>query len=334
MVRIRAARSVIAGLMAAVLAAAPLPAAAGSNPVRAHGGLVVAQEGRAAGVGAAVLREGGNAVDAAVATAFALAVTHPTAGNLGGGGFLVWRAADGAAAAYDFRETAPAAAQPRMWLDGQGRYDEDRHHWSHAAVGVPGTVAGLHLAWREQGRLPWARLLAPAIALAGDGFPVDENLARSLAAKWVRLAPHPASRAQFGRDGAPLAAGDTLRQPELARTLARIAADGPAAFYAGETAGLIVAEMAAHGGLITRADLAAYRAVRRVPVRGRYRGYEVIGMPPPSSGGVSVIQVLNILEGYDLAASGHGAAATVHLLAEALRRVFAERAVLLGDPEA
>ncbi|MFN2370767.1 MAG: gamma-glutamyltransferase family protein, partial [Candidatus Krumholzibacteriia bacterium] len=140
--------------------------------------------------------------------------------------------------------------------------------------------------------------------------------------------------AQFGRDGAPLAAGDTLRQPELARTLARIAADGPAAFYAGETAGLIVAEMEAHGGLITRADLAAYRAVRRVPVRGRYRGYEVIGMPPPSSGGVSVIQALNILEGYDLAASGHGAAATVHLLAEALRRVFAERAVLLGDPEA
>jgi gamma-glutamyltranspeptidase/glutathione hydrolase len=298
------------------------------------GGLVVAQEARAAAVGAAVLADGGNAVDAAVATAFALAVTHPTAGNLGGGGFLVRRGPDGAADAYDFRETAPAASHPGMWLDADGRYDAVRHHLSHAAVGVPGTVAGLHLAWSEHGRLPWSRLVEPAAALARDGFVVGESLARSLAAKWHRLEPHAATREQFGRDGRPLAAGDTLRQPDLARTLERIAAAGPDGFYAGATADLIVAEMEREGGLITHADLAAYRAVRREPVRGRYRGCTTIGMPPPSSGGVAVAQLLAVLEGFDLATLRPGSAPAVHLLAEAMRRVYADRARFLGDPEA
>ena len=317
-----------------VCLARPAPAAAGSTPVRSRSGLVVAQEAAAARIGAAVLADGGNAMDAAVATAFALAVTHPTAGNLGGGGFLVWRGTSGAAAAYDFRETAPAAADPRMWLDADGRYDENRHHWSWASVGVPGSVAGLHLAWQQQGSLPWARLLEPAVELARDGLVVGEPLARSLAAKWNRLEPHAASREQFGRDGRPLAAGDTLRQPELARSLARIAAAGPAGFYAGETADLLVAAMEAHGGLITRADLAAYRAVRREPVRGRYRGCELIGMPPPSSGGVILVEMLNVLEGFDLAAGGWGSASTVHRLVETMRRAYADRARYLGDPEA
>ena len=312
----------------------PGPTSAGSGPVRSRGGLVVAQEATAAEVGAAVLAEGGNAVDAAIATAFALAVTHPTAGNLGGGGFLVWRHHAGAAAAYDFRETAPAAAGPDMWLGRDGRYDEDRHHWSWASVGVPGTVAGLHLAWQEQGSLPWARLLTPAMALARGGVVVGESLARSLAAKWERLAPHPASRDQFGRDGRPLAVGDTLRQPDLARTLARIATAGPDGFYGGETADLLVAAMRSHGGLITRADLAAYRAVRREPVRGRYHGCELIGMPPPSSGGVILLEMLNVLAGFDLATAGRDSAQVVHLLAETMRRAYADRARYLGDPEA
>ena len=317
-----------------VILAGSAPAAAGSASVTSRKGLVVAQEATAALVGAAVLAEGGNAMDAAVATAFALAVTHPTAGNIGGGGFLVWRDQAGAAAAYDFRETAPASAHPRMWLDADGRYDEQRHHWSAASIGVPGSVAGLHLAWQQQGSLPWERLLAPAIDLAAGGLVVGEPLAASLAAKWERLAPHPASRGQFGRDGRPLAAGDTLRQPDLARTLARIAAAGPAGFYAGETADLLLAAMKAEGGLITAADLAAYRAVRREPVRGNYHGCELIGMPPPSSGGVILLEMLNILEGFDLAASGCGSARTVHLLAETMRRTYADRARWLGDPEA
>ncbi len=314
--------------------AGPAPATVGNDPIVSRSGLVVAQEATAATVGAAVLAEGGNAMDAAVATAFALAVTHPTAGNLGGGGFLVWRDSAGAAAAYDFRETAPAAAHPRMWLAADGRYDEERHHWSPASVGVPGSVGGLHLAWQEQGSLPWARLLAPAVTLAAEGLIVGESLAASLAAKWERLAPHPASRAQFGRSGRPLAAGDTLRQPDLARTLARIAAAGPAGFYAGETADLLVAAMKANGGLITAEDLAAYRAVRREPVRGHYRGCELIGMPPPSSGGVILVEMLHILEGFDLAAEGRSSARTVHLLAETMRRTYADRARWLGDPEA
>ncbi|HPF70564.1 MAG TPA: gamma-glutamyltransferase [Candidatus Krumholzibacteria bacterium] len=322
----------LAAFVPALLGCSADPRGGAAGP--APGGLVVAQEARAARVGAAVLREGGNAVDAAVATAFALAVTHPTAGNLGGGGFLVWRSADGAADAYDFRETAPAAAAPTMWLDADGRYDEDRHHEGWLAIGVPGSVAGLHLAWQQHGRLPWARLVAPAVALADSGFVVTAPLAASLAAKWPRLVPHPTTVAQFGKDGAPLVEGDTLRQPDLARTLRRIAAQGPDGFYGGETADLIADAMQAHGGLVTRADLAGYRAVRREPIRAAYRGCTVIGMPPPSSGGVVLGEMLAVLEGYDLAASGPGTARTVHLMAETMRRAYADRARFLGDPEA
>jgi gamma-glutamyltranspeptidase / glutathione hydrolase len=200
------------------------------------------------------------------------------------------------------------------------------------AVVVPGTVAGLHLAWKEHGSLPWARLVQPAVDLARNGFPLSESLAGSLARVLPSMKNYPASMAQFSKDGAPYAAGEMFRQPDLARTLARIAAQGPAGFYQGETARLIAQEMAAHGGLITEADLRAYRAERRAPLRGTYRGYEILSMPPISSGGTALIQMLNILEGYDITASNWGSAQNLHFMIEAMRRAYADRARHLGDP--
>ncbi len=305
---------------------------AGSQPVRARRGMVASQNAVASQIGADVLEEGGSAIDAAVATAFALAVTHPTAGNIGGGGFIVYRPASGDPVAYDFRELAPSGASPTMFLE-DGEYDFDRHHLSYLSVGVPGTVAGLHLAWREQGRLPWDRLVEPAIGLARDGFEVTVGLARSLKGVLPRMEKYPASVAQFSKGGVPYEAGEILKQPDLARTLERIAREGPAGFYAGETARLIEAEMQAHGGLITDEDLQRYEPKKREPVRGTCRGYEVLSMPPPSSGGTVLIQMLNVLEGYDLAESEFGSAQTVHLLTEAMRRAYADRARHLGDPD-
>lgn len=303
-----------------------------NQPTWARRGMVVSQNDLASRVGLEALQAGGNAVDAAVATAFALAVTHPTAGNIGGGGFLVYRPARGEPDTIDFRETAPAAASPGMFLR-DGKYDFDLHHNSHLSVGVPGTVAGLHLAWKTYGTLPWPRLVEPAIRLARDGFPVTEGLARSLESVIEDFRRHPGSRAQFTKNGEPYVAGDVLRQPDLARTLERIARDGPAGFYEGETALLIEREMQAHGGLITRADLKAYQAKRRPPLRGTYRGHEIISMPPVSSGGTALIQMLNVLEGYDVAAMGPGSADFVHVVAETMRRAFADRARWLGDPD-
>jgi gamma-glutamyltranspeptidase/glutathione hydrolase len=318
-------------LSAAVLLLSCAIAETSSAPVRARYGMVVSQEETASNVGAAVLREGGTAIDAAVATAFALAVTHPVAGNIGGGGFLVYRPASGEPVAYDFREVAPAKASPTMFMKN-GKYDFDLHHNSYVSVGVPGTVAGLHLAWKEQGKLPWRRLVEPAIALARDGFVVTEGFARSLRGELPEFKKYPATLAQFTKNGTPYEAGETFRQPDLARTLERIAAQGPPGFYEGETASLVEKEMAANGGLITREDLKSYKAVRRTPIRGTYRGYEVIGMPPISSGGTALIQMLNILEGYDLAKSGFRSADTIHLITEAMRRAYADRARYLGDP--
>jgi len=303
-----------------------------SVPVRARNGMVVSQNVTASKIGADVLAEGGTAVDAAVATAFALAVTHPTAGNIGGGGFIVYRPAAGDPVAYDFREMAPAHSSPTMFMK-DGKYDPDQHHNSHLSVGVPGTVAGLHLAWTQQGRLPWRRLVEPAIALARDGFVVSDGLARSLEGILPGMQAYPASVAQFSKGGKPYEPGDLLRQPDLARTLQRIADRGPAGFYEGETAALIEKEMLAGGGLITRADLKNYQAKTRVPLRGTYRGYEVISMPPISSGGTALIEMLNILEGYDIRKSGFGSADTIHLITEAMRRAYADRARYLGDPD-
>jgi gamma-glutamyltranspeptidase/glutathione hydrolase len=295
--------------------------------------MVVSQSTLASEVGARALADGGTAVDGAVATAFALAVTHPSAGNIGGGGFLLLRAADGSAHAYDFREKAPAAAHAKMFLNADGTYSEERHHDSHLAVGVPGTVAGLHLAWKEHGKLPWRRLVEPAIVLARDGFVMSDGLSQSLKETLKEFRKYPASLAQFSKAGTPYEAGDLFKQPDLARTLERIAASGPAGFYEGEVAALVEKEMKAGGGIITARDLAAYQAQKRTPVRGTYRGYEVISMSPPSSGGPVLLLMLNILEGYDLKASGPGSAATLHHVAEAMRRGFADRARYLGDPD-
>jgi gamma-glutamyltranspeptidase/glutathione hydrolase len=319
------------GVFVALLVLGASALAAQSQPVRARKGMVVSANARASEIGVEMLRKGGNAVDAAVATAFALAVTHPMAGNIGGGGFLLFRPAAGAPAAYDFRETAPAGASPTMFLQG-GAYDARRHHAGHLSVGVPGTVAGLFLAWSERGALPWKDLVTPAVRLAREGFPVSVDLARSLESVLDDMAEYPASVAQFSKQGTPYLPGEILRQTDLARTLERIADQGPKGFYEGETARLIENEMRAHGGLITQADLRAYRARSVPPLRGEYRGHVVLSMPPISSGGVALLQMLNVLEGYDLAANGYQSAATIHLVVEAMRRAFADRAAHLGDP--
>jgi len=303
-----------------------------SVPSRSQAGIVSSQSEIASKIGADVIRDGGNAIDAMVATGFALEVTHPTAGNIGGGGFIVYRPANGEAVTYDFRETAPAKASATMWAPG-GKYDPQLHHNSYLAVGVPGTVAGLHLAWRDQGKLPWRRLVEPAIALARDGFVVSDGLARSLKGVQRSMSKYPASVAAYTKNGVPYEAGEVFKQPDLAKTLERIAANGPAGFYEGETAALIEKEMLANGGIITKADLSNYKAKRRAPVKGTYRGYEIIAMPPPTSGGVTMIEALNIIEGYDLAKWGPNSADTVHVMAEAMKRAYSERAQFLGDPD-
>jgi gamma-glutamyltranspeptidase/glutathione hydrolase len=322
----------VRALVAGLVALAVIPVFTESTPTRTKAGMVVSQNETASRIGAEVLRDGGSAVDAAVATAFALAVTHPTAGNIGGGGFIVFRPVSGEPVAYDFREMAPAKAGATMFLK-DGKYSSDVHHNSYLAVGVPGTVAGLHLAWKEHGKLPWKRLVDPAVALARDGFTVTDGLARSLRGVMPRMKDFPASVAQFTKNGVPYEAGDVLKLPDLARTLQRIADNGPAGFYEGETALLIEKDMAAHGGLITRDDLKAYQAKKRTPVRGTYRDLEVISMAPPSSGGTALIEMLNILEDYDLKSMGFGSAASLHLIAESMRRAFADRARYVGDPD-
>ena len=317
-------------LLVAVIAGGDIPTAS-TKPVKSRHGMVVAAEPLATAVGLQVLRDGGSAIDAAVATAFAMAVTYPQAGNLGGGGFIVFRPTAGSPVAYDFRETAPAASSPSMFLV-DGVYDSARHHNSHIAVGVPGTVAGLYLAWSDHGRLPWQRLLDPAIDLARSGFIVSHDFADSLAAVLPKMVRYEASLQQFSNGGEPYQAGERFHQGDLASTLERIGIEGPSGFYSGRTAQLIEADMLANGGLITHSDLANYRPHRSTPVRTTYRGYEIISMPPISSGGTALVQMLNILEGYGLAEFGFGSAQTVHLMVEAMRRAFADRARYLGDP--
>ena len=301
--------------------------------VRARHGIVVSANTIASDVGARILEAGGNAVDAAIATGFALAVTHPSAGNIGGGGFMVIRFPDGRTTSIDFREKAPLAAHPEMFLDERGEYSYQKHHNSHLAVGVPGTVAGFALAHERYGSIEWRQLVEPAVRLARDGFHVMPGLARSLESVLPALARYPASLAQFSKNGEPYRPGEILRQPDLARTLERIRDRGRDGFYKGETARLIVAEMQRGGGIITEEDLARYEAVERPPVRGTYRGYEIISMPPPSSGGVALIQMLNILEGYDLRAMGHNSPAYIHHVVEAMRRAYRDRARFLADPD-
>lgn len=301
--------------------------------VRSESGMVVSAYPDASEIGAQVLRSGGNAVDAAVATGFALAVTHPAAGNIGGGGFMVIRFPDGRTTAFDFREKAPLAAHPEMFVDENGEYSAQIHHYSHLAVGVPGTVAGFAAAHESYGSAEWRDLVEPAAGLARDGFVVSERLAGSLERMLPRFESYPSTHAQFSNAGMPYQPGDTLVQADLAATLERVRDQGRDGFYAGTTARLLAEEMERGGGWITEEDLARYQARERAPVTGSYRGYDVISMPPPSSGGTALVEMLNVLEGWELGSMGHNSPEHAHLLVEAMRRAFRDRATYLADPE-
>ena len=306
-----------------------------ARPVAATHGMVVAQERIAVEIGRDVLARGGNAVDAAVATGFAMAVTYPRAGNIGGGGFMLIHLASGEDVAIDYRETAPAAATRDMFLGSDGKPDPKKSRDQALGIGVPGTVAGLALALERHGsgRFSLAELLAPAIALARDGFTVEDDIADTLPQWQRRLLQWPASRKIFARDdGTPLRRGDRLIQSDLAATLQAIAAKGASGFYDGEVADKLVAAIRASGGILTREDLRSYRAESRTPVRGSYRGLDIVSMPLPSSGGTVLIETLNILEGFDLRGMGAGSGDGLHVLIEAMKRAYADRARYLGDP--
>ena len=304
------------------------------QPVRSRHGMVATREAHATDIGLAVLESGGNAIDAAVAVGFALAVTHPAAGNIGGGGFLLARFADGRTTFIDFRERAPERASRNMYIGPDGKAGADSIT-GYLAAGVPGTVRGLELAHRKYGHKPWAGLVDPAVGLATDGFPVSYELAQSLRSRYTseRLSKFPESKRIFLRDGKFYEAGERFAQPELARTLERIRDHGSQGFYEGETAGLLAADMKAHGGLITQDDLKNYQAIERTPLTGSYRGYGIITAPPPSSGGVGILQMLGVLEGSGYERSGFGSATEIHFLAETMRRYFADRSEYMGDPD-
>ena len=322
--------SVVLGLALAGLNAG----AASPAPLLAENGVVASRSPAASATGIEIMRAGGNAIDAAVATGFALAVTYPSAGNLGGGGFMVIRTAEGEVSTNDHREKAPLAASHDMYLGDDGEVVAGLSTASPLAIGVPGTVAGLLDVLERYGTMSREDVIAPALALARDGFALPRDLAQQFNGRRDAFAPFPASLAQFSKPGGePFAAGDVFRQPDLAATLARIAANGRAGFYDGDTAELIVAEMERAGGLITREDLSAYRSVWREPVRGTYRGHDIVSMAPPSSGGVLLVQMLNMLEAHDIGALGFGSAASIHLMIEAERRAYADRAVHLGDSD-
>jgi gamma-glutamyltranspeptidase/glutathione hydrolase len=305
------------------------------HPVYSAHGMVASQEALATGIGVDILQRGGNAVDAAVAVGFALAVTLPQAGNLGGGGFMmVHMAESGETIAIDYREKAPAAASRDMFLDAAGEADPQLSRYSGLAVGVPGTVAGLTLALERYGTMDLAEIIAPGLELAQDGIAITPDLAQSIEASREQLEKYPSSAAIFFKpDGSAFEPGDRLVQADLANSLQAIAEGGADAFYKGRIAELIAAEMRRSGGLITMEDLANYQAVAREPVRGDYRGYEVVSMPPPSSGGVHIIQILNILEGFPIGELGHNSAAAIHLMAEAMKLAYADRSEYLGDSD-
>ncbi len=336
-----ARRALVAGLLLAACVDATAYAQRGTltevppvQAVTAKNGMVVAQEARAARIGVEILEKGGNAIDAAVAVGFALAVTYPRAGNIGGGGFMLIHVAErNQQVAIDYRETAPAATTPQTFLDATGEADPRRSRDLGPAIGVPGTVAGLVLAHAKygSGRFKLVDLLKPSIALAREGFEVDADLADSLPLATSRFARWPSSAKIFLKaNGAALADGDRLVQRDLAATLSAIARRGPRAFYEGPIADKIVAAVRDAGGRMTLGDLKDYRAVERPVVRGTYRGHEIVSMPPPSSGGVLLIEMLNMLEGFELRA---GDPTTLHLMVEVMKRAYADRAYFLGDPD-
>ncbi|WJS03348.1 gamma-glutamyltransferase [Roseibium aggregatum] len=307
------------------------------QPETAQNGMVASQEAVASRVGVDILKKGGNAVDAAIATGFALAVTLPRAGNLGGGGFMMIHLADsGDTKALDYREMAPAAAFKDMFLGEDGEPDNQKSRFSGLAVGVPGTVAGFAEAFEKHGsgKLTWAELVAPAIGLAENGIEVTPDLAASLTASAKRLLQDPATAAIFYKTGGlPFVPGETLKQTDLAATLKLIADKGAAGFYTGDVAEKIAQKVTASGGGMTTEDLAGYKPVWRDPVVGSYHGYEIASMPPPSSGGVHIVQILNMLQGYPLAEYGPNSADSIHVMAETMRRAYADRSKYLGDPD-
>jgi gamma-glutamyltranspeptidase/glutathione hydrolase len=319
-----------AALFAAALIAAPACSGVPESRLNAEGqhGMVVSVAPEASAAGVEALKAGGSAVDAAVASAFVLAVTWPEAGNIGGGGFMLVYPGGGAEpVVIDYRETAPASATRDMFADGKPS--------PYALVGTPGTVRGLALAHRRFGRLPWKDLVRPAVRLAEEGFAVDDALAKSLNSGLKKSDDFPEFRRVYGRDGGAgrWRAGDRLVQPDLAKTLRRIAEGGPDAFYTGPTADLIAAEMKAGGGRVSKDDLARYEAKVRAPVHGTYRGHDVYGPPPPSSGGIGLVEMLNVLENFDLRKEGRWSTRTLHLMAEAMRRAYCDRARYLGDSD-
>jgi gamma-glutamyltranspeptidase/glutathione hydrolase len=324
-------RKVVALLLLATTTSA---FAASRPPLRAHHGMVSSTSDIASRVGVEVMKKGGNAVDAAVAVAFALAVVWPAAGNLGGGGFMLIREANGKEEAIDYPETAPAAATRDMYLDAQGDVIQGASTDGYKAVGIPGTVAGLLLVHKRHGKLPWRELVEPARKLAAEGFTVSDYYAGVLreADTQKKINPWPETRRIFLRDGKPYAMGERFVQPQLAATLARIERD-PRDFYEGVTAHRIAADMRAHGGIITLDDLRKFKAVIRRPLHGSYRGHEFIVFPPPSSGGIAMVQMTQMLEGYDMPSIPFQSAASLHLIVEVMRRAFADRAELLGDPD-
>src|SRR5580658_10170310 len=315
----------LVALLASTVAAAPL------RPTHASHAMVTSVHELASRAGVEMLRSGGNAVDAAVATGFALAVVHPQAGNIGGGGFMLFRTAEGKNHFIDFREKAPAAATEKMYLDAQGNVIKDSSLVGYKSVGVPGSVAGLVYAEKQYGKLSIEKVMAPAIKLARDGFPLAYEDTQDLK-RDEYLAQFPESKRIFLRDGNFYEPGEIFKQPELARTLERLAKD-PDDFYHGAMARELAAAIHKGGGLVTAEDLAAYEVKEREPVRGSYRGYDIISAPPPSSGGVALVEILNILEGFDLAKLGNRSGDAIHLEVEAFRRAFYDRAEFMGDPD-
>jgi gamma-glutamyltranspeptidase/glutathione hydrolase len=341
----RACRAWVSGLMVVLLLAGSNPVFAQDaailssrdifHPVYARHGMVSTQEATATKIGVDVLKKGGNAVDAAVAVGFALAVTLPRAGNIGGGGFMIVHIAESAkTVAIDYREMAPAGATGNMYLDAEGNVDKKRARFSYLSVGVPGTVAGLALALEKYGTMRLAEVMAPAIYLARNGITVTPQMADALRRRQKRLSKHPSTAAIFlNRHGFALTSGEKLVQEDLAWSLEQIAEQGPDAFYRGEIARKIAADMTVNDGLITMEDLNSYHAVEREPVHGTYRGHDIYSMPPPSSGGVHLIQLLNILEDYPIAFLGHNTANTIHVMVEAMKLAYADRSHYLGDPD-
>lgn len=306
----------------------------GREPVYARQGMVVSSSAIASEIGRDILRQGGNAIDAAVATAFAMAVTWPSAGNIGGGGFIVYVDKDGKATTFDFREKAPLAASETMFLDSEGKLIQNLNHRGMLSVGTPGTVAGLFLAHQRYGKLPWKKLVDPAVKLAAKGFDftyalMDDSKRRK--PTWTKIPS--TARVMYHNDSLLIEPGERWKQPDLAATLKRIRDHGRDGFYKGETAKRLSDFMRANGGLINERDLAQYDAIERKPIEGSYRGHTLYSMGPPSSGGVALVEMLNVLENYDLQQLGYASADYIHLLNEVMRRAYADRAEYMGDPD-